>query len=370
MIIFRYLNQQILSSFFATTLVLLVIFLSNQLVHTLNDAASGRLTIHAVLMLTAVQLPILLAYMIPIGLFLAILLSLGRLYVNHEMVVLSACGVSKSQIVAIVMGLAFVITLFDGWLMLSAQPYLSRVRGEILVQSAQTATLDKLLPGRFQEIGDDTRVIYAGAVNKSENYFGDILVAIRDKPHQHQAPSWTILSSASVGDGEKPQNGKFFVFKNGYRYLATPGNNDLKVLKFDAFWQRLPGTNIKDHGRYSAMQTAELVQRYSKDPHAASELQWRVVNVLSTLLFALLAIPLSEVNPRKGRFAQMLPAIFVYIAYANMMFAAKSWIKNQTIPAFIGMWWIVVLLLLLALVLLWGKRGWQRLWRRRQHAHS
>lgn len=364
MIIFRYLTKQIFSSFFATTMVLLVIFLSNQLVHTLNEAASGKLTVHAVLMMTLVQLPILLSYMLPSGLFLGILLTLGRLYVDHEMVVLSACGLSKAQIVRMIMTLALVLTLFSAWLMLSVQPYLSRLRVEIISRSAQTATLEKILAGRFQQVGDDNHVIYAGTVDKSRPYFGDIFVAMRGEINERNRFAWHILSSDSVSEQQQINNGNFFVFDQGYRYSGVPGEKSLKELKFGQFWQRLPNSAGADSGRYSAMSTGDLINAYSDDAHAAAELQWRIVNVLSVLLFALLAIPLSEVNPRKGKFAQMLPAILIYVAYANLMFASKSWVKNEKIASSIGMWWIVLLLLLLALFLFWGKTGWSRLMRR------
>ncbi len=357
MIIFRYLNKQIMASFVATTLVLLVIFLSNQLVHNLNEAASGKVTVHAVLLVTAIQLPILLAYMLPLGLFLGILLALGRLYVDHEMVVLSACGVSKQQVVAKIMVLALAITVLDAWLVLFAQPYLSALRGTIVNQSAQTATLDKILEGRFQLMGDANHVFYAGVVNKSEGYFGDVLVAMREKGVEQAPYSWTVLSSDTVREQEELGNGKFFVFEQGNRYLVTPGEKSVKQLKFKEFWQRLPNAREQGQNRYSAMKTASLLGLYGQDAHAAAELQWRLVNVLSTLLFALLAIPLGKVNPRKGKFAQLLPAILIYVAYANMMFATKSWLKNEKIPVFIGMWWIPVLLLVIALLLLWERKN-------------
>lgn len=255
--------------------------------------------------------------------------------------------------------------------MLFAQPDLSLLRGKILAQSVQAATLDKILAGRFQEVGDDNHVIYAGAVDKSQGYFGDVFVAVRDSKQEQHPSSWVLLSSDTVAEGVRPENGKFFVFERGYRYQATAGEKALQSLQFERFSQRLPNGSAKDHNRYSAMKTRQLIQAYQHDPSAAAELQWRLVNVLSTLLFALLAIPLSEVNPRKGRFAQMLPAIFLYIVYANMMFASKTWMKHETVPRFIGMWWIVWLLLLLGIVLLWRNSAWQqRLRRWRRHASA
>ena len=99
MILFRYLTKEVCSAFAAITVVLLVIFLSNQLVRYLAYAADGRLAIMSILHLMVLEIPHLLGLLLPLGLYLGILLAHGRLYIDHEMAVLGACGVSRGQIV-------------------------------------------------------------------------------------------------------------------------------------------------------------------------------------------------------------------------------------------------------------------------------
>lgn len=353
MIIFRYLSKEIATAVFATTLVLLIIFVSNQFVHYLNDAASGKITVSAVMVVTGVQIPMLLGYMLPLGLFLGILLTFGRMYVDHEMIVLFSCGVSKVRIVKMVMAVAICFTLIDGWLMLIVEPDMFRYRTEVVVHSVESATLQKVLPGRFQPLGNDNRVLYAGEVGKKRQKYGDIFVAIRNNPGDEPSVSnqWDILTASSVRELTIPGNGIFFAFDNGTRYTGAPGAKQYEVLNFGHYWARLPVPKVSLSGRYSAMPTGALIKLYSHDRLAVAELQWRLVIVFSTLIFALLAIPLSEVNPRKGKFAQLLPAILIYVAYANMMFVGKSWIQQGQINLAFGLWWILAVLLALTLIL-------------------
>ena len=73
--------------------MLLLILMTNQFAQVLGDAASNLLPKEAVFLvmgLTSVQY---LTILIPIGLFLAIMLSLGRLYRDSEMAALMACGI-------------------------------------------------------------------------------------------------------------------------------------------------------------------------------------------------------------------------------------------------------------------------------------
>lgn len=365
MIIFRYLFKQIITSVVATSFILLLILVANQFIHYLNDAASGKITINAVFLVTLIQLPLLLGYILPLALFLAILLTLGRLYVDHEMVVLSACGVNQLQIVGMVMVVALFVTVVDSWLMLSVEPALFRYRTEVILQSVQEATLEKVLPGRFQSFGDAKHTLYVGEVNKAKRRFTDVFVAI-----QKPSAAWDVLTAKAVNQQKKPGEGMFLVFNDGFRYSGTPGLTDYQVLQFDQYQARAPIAEISVDGRYAAMPSKILFALQAHhDLDALGELEWRIVTALSTLALALLAIPLSEVNPRKGKFSQLLPAILLYVVYANMMFVSKSWLQHGQMPVWLGLWWILLALLSIALGLYLYQHGaWRRLFVRKKVA--
>lgn len=366
-IIYRYLTRQILGVLAATCLVLMAIFVANQFIHYLNEAASGKVTLRAVSIVTALQVPILLSYILPMSLFLAILLALGRLYAEREIMVLSACGVSRQQLVKWVMSVALLIAAVDAWLMLSVEPTVFRYRTEVVRASVERASLEKVLPGRFQALGDNQQVLYVGHADKHHLQFGDVFVALRDETSGLQSPRWSVLSSDQVIEKHLPGAGSFFIFSNGYRYHGQPGENDYQITHFQQYWSRLPVPVISIDGRYSAKPTAELLQHYRHDRYAAAEMQWRVINILATLLFAWLAVPLSEVNPRQGRFAKVLPGILLYVLYANMMFAGKSWVQNGKIGPAIGLWWVLAVMLLVTLLVYRGP-AWREAWYRRRTA--
>lgn len=351
-IIFRYLTKEILGTMVATILVLMIIFITNQFVHYLNVAASGKLTIHAVVLVMMTQIPMFLGYLLPLGFFLAILLTLGRLCVDHEMVVLSSCGVSRAQIVRMIMSLALVLTLVDAWLMLVVEPKMFNYRTQIVLQSVQSATLSKVLPGRFQTLGANSPVLYARKVIRANKELGNVFMAFQSKSGQ-----WSVLVSKVLEQKKAADVGDSFVFTDGYRYSGTPGQQDFQALQFKQYQVRLPSPAISMTGRYASLPTGKLIDLYAKDVAAAAELQWRICIFLSTLAFALLAVPLGEVKPRKGKFARMLPAIVIYVGYANMMFVVRSWVQQKVVPPWLGLWWIVVFLFVLAFFLYFYPTG-------------
>ena len=69
---------------------------------------------------------------------------------------------------------------------------------------------------------------------------------------------------------------------------------------------------------------------------------------LSVLLLALLAFSMSEIKPRQGRYAKLIPAVFIYTVYANLLFIARNWVSREVVCPSIGMWWVHMLLFLVA----------------------
>jgi lipopolysaccharide export system permease protein len=84
-----------------------------------------------------------------------------------------------------------------------------------------------------------------------------------------------------------------------------------------------------------------------------AELQWRLSTPLSTLLLAILGVPLSRSDPRKGKYAKLGLAIIVFAFYYQLFVIAKTWVEKAVIPPTLGIWWVPALLAILAAVLLW-----------------
>ena len=124
MVVSKYLAKEVYASLSVVTVVLLLIFLSQQFIRYLTRAAAGKISGAVVLKIMSIQIPYLLGLLLPIGLFLGILLAYGRLYVDNEMTVLSACGFSKSQLVKITIVHSVLVMLIVGFITLFITPYI------------------------------------------------------------------------------------------------------------------------------------------------------------------------------------------------------------------------------------------------------
>jgi lipopolysaccharide export system permease protein len=363
LIISRYLSKEITGALFAVTFVFLLVFLSNWLVRYLSYAASGKLAANILLQLMGFEIPYLLALLLPLGLYLGIVLAYGRLYADNEMRVLQACGLSTKRLITMTSGVVLVVMAVVLVLMLWVNPWIANVKGKLIAHSvASENVLDTLMPGRFQVSNDGRRVVYVEKISRNRQHAENLFIADQHQAYADESNSEWMVVSAEQGSQVKDlaTGDRFIVAENGFRYEGVPGENEYKIIQFKKYSVLIPQSLIKiNHQEQEAIPTSTLWKTYDI-PQNAAELQWRFSIAFSALLLALLAIPLSYVRPRHGKYSQLLPAILIYIVYVNLLFVARNWIELKILPIALGMWWVHLLLFLLAVGLIKLQTGFVR----------
>jgi lipopolysaccharide export system permease protein len=94
-----------------------------------------------------------------------------------------------------------------------------------------------------------------------------------------------------------------------------------------------------------------------KDPSNLNkgELLWRIGVPFSALVLALLAIPLSFVNPRAGRTNNLIFALLTFMIYSNLLSVSQAWVAQGRLPFAIGVWAVHALMLSVLLLLFWKR---------------
>ena len=91
---------------------------------------------------------------------------------------------------------------------------------------------------------------------------------------------------------------------------------------------------------------------------------------LLVFIITLMAVPLSRVNPRQGRFLKLLPAILLYMTYLGLLVAARSALDKGRIPPYLGLWGVHLLFLLIGLALLYWEPLRLKMVSRRENARG
>ncbi len=328
--------------------VLLLIFICNQFVRYLSRAAAGKISGAIVFKIMSIQIPFLAGLLLPVGLFLGILLAYGRLYVDSEMTVLTACGLSRGQLLKMTQMMGLAVVVLVALLNFYVSPLLLAYQRAVMTQAESTALVDAIIPGRFQVTNGGKLVYYIEKFSHSKREVKNIFVAQKENGAIEE--SWNVMAAKRGYEYKDPKTqDHFIVATDGHRYFGKPGEKQFKMIDFGKYGIRLPSDVSADDVTFEGMSSLHLLALYRSVPKAAAELQWRISLPLSIPILILLAVPLSRVKPRKGRYAQLLPSILIYSIYGNMMFVAKDWVAHGKVPIYIGMWWLHAALLLFAL---------------------
>jgi len=92
-----------------------------------------------------------------------------------------------------------------------------------------------------------------------------------------------------------------------------------------------------------------------------AQLYWRISLPLMTLIVSFVAIALGQVNPRKGRFARLLPAILIYLVYLSVLTSLRDDMARAVANADIKIWLLHITFLILGLILLFGRQWFRQL---------
>lgn len=337
-ILYRYFAREVFTTMIAVAGIVLVIAMGWRFSGYLSEAARGLYTPDVLFLLMGYRLPGFLELILPISFFLAIMLAYGRLYVDSEMVVLQSCGLSPARLMFITLTLSVVVMLATAALTLWLKPA-GEARVEQMIVNQQNLTeFDTLAPGRFQNLRSGKRVTYTERLNDDGNLQNLFINEVRSGEEFGAKDVTTVAAENGTSIVDAAGN-RFLVLYNGTRYSGKPGRNDYRVVKYDEYGQLIAKEEKKIYyRRRSALPTAELVD--NQTPTNISELQWRISVILMVPVIAVMAIPLSRVNPRQGRFTRLVPGMLLAFAYVISLSSARSAVEKGQISTSLGIWWV------------------------------
>ncbi|ALE89520.1 MULTISPECIES: LPS export ABC transporter permease LptF [Pseudomonas] len=350
MIVFRYLSREVLLTLSAVSAVLLVIIMSGRFIKYLAQAASGAMDPSSLFLIMGFRLPGFMQLILPLGLFLGILLAYGRMYLESEMTVLSATGMSQQRLLGITMVPAVIVALIVAWLSLSLAPQGANQFQLLLNKQDALTEFDTLEPGRFQALNDGSRVTYTEQLTNDRTHLNGVFITQKTAGQEAKDRGITVLVAEKGRQEVRADGSRWLILDNGYRYDGNPGLADYRAIKYDTYGVLLPKPDVSDEVTdRDAMPTMDLVG--NPDVRAQAELQWRFSMPLLVFIVTLIAVPLSRVNPRQGRFLKLLPAILLYMAYVTALILVRGALEKGKISPVLGLWWVHGLFLIIGLLL-------------------
>lgn len=341
MIIDRYLRREISVPFLVVSIVLASIFVTYSLTRFLIDAQSGLLRPSEVLQLTFLKGLISLEVLLPLSLYLAVLIGLGRLHSDSEIYAMRASGISEMRALRPIIGMAFLLAILIGLFSLFVRPWAYEASYEIKARAEAATEVDRIRPARFYSFEESGRTVFIKAVSAGGDELSEVFISTR------RGGSLQVITAAS---GELDYFARLehhkLTLHNAIIYKQAIEGPEV-FAELDSFSIWIPAGE-RDEVGYKTKSSNTFELRFSEDREDLAEFQWRMSTPVSALLLALLAIPLSRSRPRQGRYARMLAALVIYAIYYNMLDVGRTWVELGTRAS---IWWVPGMLALLVAVL-------------------
>ncbi|GHU04081.1 LPS export ABC transporter permease LptF [Betaproteobacteria bacterium] len=332
MIFQRAIRREFTQSAAGVFIALFAILLTTQLIRLLGDAAEGSIAPEAVAALLGFSSLNYISTLLSLSAFIAILLALSRSYRDSEMVVWFSCGMPLTAWVRPVLVFVLPLVLAIAALSFFVSPWALSQSAEYRDNLETRRDTGQVTPGAFQESSSGDRVIFVEDVSEDESYVKNVFVSTM----QQQRLGVTM---AATGHQEFAENGdRFIVLQNGRRYEIQPQQDsaEYRIMEYARYAVRIETKEARGIEKTPKnTPTLELIGNDSRTYRA--ELLWRISMPVSTIILAVLAIPLSFVNPRAGRSANFLLALFVYLVYNNMMTVGQAWVASGRISFLAGL---------------------------------
>lgn len=356
MIIDRYLIREICKPLLVIWTILVVIFGSYTSTEYLSEAANAMLVGRAVAGLVFFKLVIGLEFLVPISLYLSVVISLGRLYADAEMTALHACGVSVGRVLKAVLLVSLFLAAVTAVLSLYLRPWAYERFYELRDRAQREFDLTRMEDGNFLEIRREHSVIFADEIDHEQGRAKRVFIQ-KEKGDALQV----ILAREAYQRMDQRNGRRVLLFLDGNLYdFSREGKGD-SVSTFQRSTWSLPREEMPPV-RYKRRAASTEWLAGSSDPRDIAEFQWRLSVPLTTMLLAILAVPLSRTAPRQGKYANVAAAVIVYVLYYNLCAVAKSWIEQGVVGFVPGLWWVQLSLAAFVFFLLWKHHvifGWR-----------
>src|SRR5688572_32180981 len=341
----RYVIREIIPPFLLGLLVFTFILIIPFIIDIAEEMIAKNVPAGTILQLVVTLLPQALALTIPMALLIGLLVGLGRLSADREVVVMLACGISPYRLLQPVLVFSVVCWGLTSWVMLKAMPDGNQRYREITHEIVMDRAEGEVRPRVFFED------------------FPNLVLYVHDVPLDGKG--WLDVMAADTSNASTPviylaKRGRMMidrhaqtihmVLEDGARHttkLDDPAAYE--VQKFESTILALdpssvfPRTGPQRGEREMAVEdlaarAAEL-QATGQSPHnPIMEIHKKFSVPIACFVFALLGVALGASHRKDGKLAAFVLGIGVIFAYYVLMFTAQSLTKGFWMPAELAMW--------------------------------
>ena len=370
MILRRYMTQQVAANTAIVLLFLMALMLGGRLIRYFGIAAEGRLDVGLLFAIIGYNIPTFLELILPLSFFIALMLVLGRMYVDQEMSVLFASGISRGRLTRLMIPLITGLFVFQMGISLWAKPWGLSNSEHIWQTQSLGSLLDLVRPKTF--ISSGNYHLYVDEFDKEKRELKNLYVVQQQTDKSGKIAKNDVIITATrayqVPSKDTDSSMQLDLFQ-GRRYELGTNQANYNQASFEKYRITLekPASEKITETNVETQTTAKLLAHTQK-PEVKAELGYRFTMPWLIIIAAMLATPLAQVRPRQGRWLRLLPSVLIFASCAISIISLRTAIGKERISEYAYIW-LIVGFIAFALLLNWQSRVVHRV-RYRRHSRQ
>ena len=347
-IIDRYIFREIAFPFLLSISVFTFVLLMGKILHLADLVVNKGVGLWDMFRLVVFMMPALLLFTIPLALLVSILIGLGRLSKDNEIIIFKAAGLSLYRLflpVLVLSTLAFALTTATSFFLFpEGSKATKRLILNVARQKASAGIKEKVFNDDFKGI-----VLYADTIPVQGDYMKGVLLfddRIASQPG-------TIIAEKGylVSDPDNPV--VTLRLETGSIHSVQPDLRSYRKIEFDTYDVNLDlKTSILDvqkavsRGR-DEMTLPELFSAVRQPGRAVSgtnvreleiEMNKRMAIPVSCLIFALIGMPLGITSSRSAKLRGFTVGLVVVVLYYLLLLSGTALGETGSLPVALGVW--------------------------------
>jgi len=336
----KYIGREVASHALLGLAVFTFVFFVPQLVRLMDLVVRHSGGVFTVALIFLCSLTPVLAFTIPMAVLVGVLIGLGRLSADSEIVALHASGISLRRLlvpigfVAFACGLGTLILTF--WVSPAAIRTLRGLEERVLMSQAAYAIQPRVFDERFPHF-----ILYVQDVEAAATRWQGVFLASSDSS---SATSVTLAQDAQVIDGASRDQIELNLGQGSQHDYDPREPNHYNVTTFGQSEIPIDLSAAVIGPKNVALSNAERSMFQLRADHgpdwrdARVEFQRRIAFPAACLVFALLGVPIG-VRPRRGGRAAGLILTLVLVGGYYFIFVTGTHMAQQgSLPPWLGIW--------------------------------
>jgi lipopolysaccharide export system permease protein len=337
----RYVAREVMAPFALGVLLLTFALVTGRLLKLTEMVVNHGVKLGDVASLIGFIMPAFLELTFPMAVLLGVLMGFGRMSADRELTAARACGVSLYRLTAPALGVALAVYALSSWLAFSVRPWANAHLREALFELTQTRSsaglkekvFNRNLPGL---------VVYVDRVSAADETLHGVMISDARNPGQQN----TIIARSGIIIPDRLHKAITLRLFGGSIFGVEAASNTSHVSSFHIYDLSVRpdaelGIADRDPEEMSVAQLRTAIARAraagKPDYDAETELASKFTLPFTTVLFALLGVPLGLKPARGGQSERFGVAIALFFLYYSLMRAGEALAQRGQLDAVIAM---------------------------------